>query len=137
MEIFCDKQHDKKEIAIGEPILEKPEKRQQSKTTDHFVNIQSHIYSYSHEYEEYNIENDPEFFHEWSSDIFGVLSQDMKIICINAKIILQPLHCRELLVYTVLTYQFGVGTSFGYLAFMDHDDFVRILNGAEPVGYHH
>jgi hypothetical protein len=87
MEIFCDKQHDKKEIAIGKPILEKPEKRQQSKTTDHFVNIQSHVYSYSHEYEEYDIENDPEFFHEWLSDIFGVLSQDMKIICINAKII--------------------------------------------------
>lgn len=39
MEIFRDKQNYKIKIAVGEPILEKPEKGQQSIAADHFINI--------------------------------------------------------------------------------------------------
>jgi hypothetical protein len=70
VKVFSDQQNDKKEITIRKPILEKPEKCQQTKPTDHFINIQTHVDREAHEGEKNDVKNNPKFFHGWLSDIF-------------------------------------------------------------------
>ena len=79
MKIFGDEHDNKIEIAVSQPILEKPEKGQQPKLTDHFINIQAHIDGNSHKGKKYDIQNNPKFFHGRLSYFSGVQGQDIKI----------------------------------------------------------